>query len=94
MASLSLRDDVSEADRDTLGPLPQGGHWMPPGAMPPGGLPTAPPPPMPYASTHPMPYAPSFDTASFTSFGNGSVGSAGSGGRYSSRVYLRSSFNF
>ena len=76
MAALSMRDDVSEADRDTLGPLPQGGHWMAPGA-----LPGAPPPPMPYASTTPMPYAPSFDTASFTSFGNGSVGSAGSGGK-------------
>ncbi|XP_072035975.1 segment polarity protein dishevelled homolog DVL-3-like isoform X4 [Amphiura filiformis] len=74
MAALSLQD-VSEADRDTLGPLPHGGHWMAP-----GGLPMAPPPPMPYASTSPMPYAPSFDTASFVSFGNGSVGSAGSGG--------------
>lgn len=75
MSELSLRDDVSETNRDTLGPLPQGGHWMASGS-----LPSAPPPPMPYASTTPIAYAPSFDTASFTSFGNGSVGSAGSGG--------------
>nr|XP_054769005.1 segment polarity protein dishevelled homolog DVL-3-like isoform X1 [Lytechinus pictus] len=72
LASLSLGDEASEADRDTLAPLPQQGHWMPP---PP--LPTA--PPMPYQMPPGVPGYTSFDTASYTSFGATSIGS-GSGG--------------
>ncbi|XP_030842764.1 segment polarity protein dishevelled homolog DVL-3 isoform X3 [Strongylocentrotus purpuratus] len=71
MASLSLGDEASEADRDTLAPLPQQGHWMPP------PLPTA--PPMPYQMPPGVPGYTSFDTASYTSFGATSIGS-GSGG--------------
>ncbi|XP_071805122.1 segment polarity protein dishevelled homolog DVL-3-like isoform X1 [Asterias amurensis] len=71
MSALSLGDDASEVDQDTLAPLPQ--HWMPPSQIP-QNIPSA--PPLPY---QPIGYAP-FDTASYASFGNGSVGSAGSGG--------------
>ena len=72
MSALSLGDDASEVDQDTLAPLPQ--HWMPPGQIP-QNIPTAPP-----LQYQPIGYA-QFDTASYTSFGNGSVGSAGSGGK-------------
>ncbi|XP_071481928.1 segment polarity protein dishevelled homolog DVL-3-like isoform X4 [Diadema antillarum] len=73
MAALSLGEEPSEADQDTLAPLPQPvGHWISPPQMP-----TA--PPMPYQMPPGVPGYTSFDTASFTSFGATSIGS-GSGG--------------
>lgn len=68
MAALSLGDDASEADQDTLGPLPhQAPHWLPPGST------------VPYQQAPVTTGYTSFDSQSYTSFGGTSIGS-GSGG--------------
>lgn len=68
MAALSLGDDASEADQDTLAPLPhQQPHWLPPGST------------VPYQQAPVTTGYTSFDTQSYTSFGGTSIGS-GSGG--------------
>ncbi|NP_001158493.1 dishevelled, dsh homolog [Saccoglossus kowalevskii] len=74
MTSLSVNDDGTEVDQDTLAPLPQA-PWMGPSPLPiPGYGGNYTPQTAGYSQ---MP--PSFDTASYTSFGNGSVGSGSPG---------------
>ncbi|XP_070561217.1 segment polarity protein dishevelled homolog DVL-3-like isoform X2 [Ptychodera flava] len=74
MASLSLNDDGTEADQDTLAPLPTA-PWMGPGPLPIPGYGGNYTPQT--AGYNQMPQ--SFDNASYTSFGNGSVGSGSPG---------------
>ncbi|XP_077998102.1 segment polarity protein dishevelled homolog DVL-3-like isoform X2 [Glandiceps talaboti] len=90
MASLSLTDEGTEADQDTLAPLPQA-PWMGPSPIPIPGS---------YGGTYTPQTAgysqmvPSFDNASYTSFGNGSVGSGSpgsSGSNHSQEKERRSS---